>query len=79
MSRVVYMSEERERQAFAERAAAKFSADAKLWTYTDADVEPDEWFAVRWGLHDRAVLVFKVGDVPPVVYADLVPRAGGEA
>lgn len=74
MSRVVYMSDERERQAFAERAAAKFAADPKLRTYTDGDVEPDAWFAVRWGLHDRAVMVFKIGDVPPVVYGDLVPR-----
>lgn len=74
MGRVVYMSDERERQAFAELAAAKFAADPKLWTFTDGDVEAGEWFAVRWGLHDRAVMVFKLGDAPPVIYADLVPR-----
>lgn len=75
MSRVVYMSDERERQAFAERAAAKFASDPAMTTYTDGDIEPDEWIALRWGLHDRAVLVFKVGDAAPVVYADLVPRS----
>lgn len=70
MTRVVYMSAEVERQEFAERAAKHFAEHATSATY--GDVEPDTWFAVRWGLHNRAVLVFKLGDEQPVIYGDLI-------
>lgn len=70
--RIVYMSDELERQAFADQAAKNFAEHPEYATF--GDVEPDTWFAVRWGMHKRAVLVFKISDTQPVVYGDLIPQ-----
>lgn len=75
--RCVYMETERERQAFAERAARCFAANPDCWTFSDGDGPmPGEWFALRWGLGDDCVVVFKVGDDEPVNYGQLIRQAG---
>lgn len=74
--RVVFADQERDVIAFAERAALFFEEDPKHWTFTDDDVAGGELFAVRWGMHDRAVLVFRLDDgFEPRIFGDLVRRA----
>ncbi|MCJ7409533.1 hypothetical protein LPQ06_28485, partial [Klebsiella pneumoniae] len=65
----------RERMAFAERAAMHFADHPEHWTYADGNPEAGELLALRWGLLDRAVLVLRVSDEEPVIYADLVHAA----
>lgn len=37
-----------------------------------------DWFAMRWGLHDRAVMVFRISDEhAPIVYGDAIPYKEG--
>lgn len=70
----VLLEEEQERQAFALCAAQAFAKNEKLAAFTYSDIEAGCWFAVRWGLNDRSVLVFKVSeDGRPVNYRDIVP------
>lgn len=70
--RMIDLHEQERRAAFAERAAKAFADDPKMFTYSDGSIAEDQLFAVRWGLHDRAVLVFEIKDEPEI-YKDLVP------
>ncbi|WP_396615535.1 hypothetical protein ACHZ97_14780 [Lysobacter soli] len=72
MTRHVFMEQEHERQAFAEQAARHFKANPQHWTYSAGEVVSGEWLALRWGLGDDCVLVFKVGDDEPVIYGQLI-------
>lgn len=72
MTRHVYMSHEVERQEFAEKAARHFKANPQHWSFSSGDITAGEWIALRWGLGDDCVLVFKVGDEEPIIYGGLV-------
>jgi hypothetical protein len=72
--RVTTIEEERERQEFALAAAASFTEHPTHASY--GKLEPGSWLALRWGLHDRAVMVLRLAaDFEPLVYADLVDAA----
>lgn len=73
MSRVVYMDRQEEIIDFAKRAAACFAEHPEFWTYADGDPTPGKLLALRWGLHGRAVLVCRLDDCDPMIFADLVP------
>jgi hypothetical protein len=54
---------------FIERATKNFNENPTHHTY--GDIEPNSWFAVRWGLSDRAILVLKLHDeYTPFVVGD---------
>jgi hypothetical protein len=73
--RMVYIGDEREQQEFAERAAKKFAGNEDLTTYTDEDIAPGCLFALRWGLGDDCVVVFKLDDFHvPTNYQELVKK-----
>lgn len=76
-ARQVYVSEERDRIAFAEQAARSFKANPQYWTFSRGAIEPGAWLALRWGLCDDCVLVIQVGDAEPVNYAQLVRTVEG--
>jgi hypothetical protein len=78
--RTICLPEERARGEFAERAAHHFAENPRHWSYSESmqDVQPGELLALRWGLHNRAVLVLKVADEVPVIYMDLVPMTATE-
>ena len=42
--------------------------------YTFGEAEANTFFAVRWGLFDDCLLVFKIGGNEPKVYTDMVKR-----
>lgn len=73
--KLVDINTQRAEQAFAEKAATAFAGNPKMVSYTDGDIVPGCLFALRWGLHERAVAVLKLDDYhQPTIYGDLVPR-----
>lgn len=71
-ARVVYLSERQTCDNFALAAAAWFAANPRGWTYSNAEIDPN-LLAIRWGAHERAVLVCKVDEnFQPIIYGDLV-------
>ena len=73
--RMVYIENDREQQDFAERAAKKFAEDPKIVTYTDKEIEPGCFFAVRWGLGEDCVVVLKIDEFHvPTNYQNLVGK-----
>jgi hypothetical protein len=72
----LHMSEEIERQEFAKKAADWFAKEPKCFTFTDGEIVAGCWFAVRWGLGEDCVVVFKIDEDSPVVnYHQLIPRS----
>ena len=78
--KVVYVHEERAVIDFAERAANFFAESPIHMTYSEGsplegDAIQGQLFAVRWGIADQAVLVFKVDEYfEPRIYGDMVPE-----
>lgn len=60
MSRMTTVAEEQERISFAKRAAEHFAKHPEHYTFTGGDIVPGCLFAVRWGIGDDCVLVFRV-------------------
>ena len=74
--RLVNVEEEQAQIAFALHAAEAFGANPRMHSFTGGDIAPGVLLALRWGLHDRAVLVLKLDESHvPTIYGDLVPRA----
>jgi hypothetical protein len=70
--RMTYATEDESRIAFARRAADWFKRDKINRSFTDSgDILPGELLALRWGLGDDCVLVFRIGDDEPVNYQSL--------
>lgn len=70
---MVYMEEMDEVKEFAKRAAKKFADNNHLSTYTDDVIEPGCLFAVRWGLGNNCVVVFRLDeDFEPINFQELI-------
>lgn len=73
--RITYIEDELEVMEFVQKAAKAFEQDPQLRTFTDEDIKPDCLFAVRWGLGDDGVLVFKLHDAfEPTVYGQVIRK-----
>ena len=71
--RMVHLSEEHEAEEFAKRAANRFAKEEKIATFTDGEIEPGCFFALRFGLGDDCVVVFKLDEnFEPTNYQQLV-------
>ena len=71
--RAVYSSDIKGELEFAEKAAANFAAHPKHSTYTDGEIVPGCFFAVRWGMGEDCVLVLKIDEYHvPTNYQNLV-------
>ena len=68
--RSINVREEDERLAFARKAAEWFKKDPAMKTFTDGPIEPDKWFAVRWGADEDCVVVFKTHEYMEIVKYD---------
>ena len=76
MTRMTTMHDERERQAFAQRAADHFANNPKHWTYSNEEgPTPGALFALRWGLGQDCVVVFRISDDEPVNYQNIINRS----
>jgi len=54
------LSEEQERIEFVKRAAAHFARNPQHNSYTGGEIVPGCMFAVRWGMGNDCVLVFRI-------------------
>jgi hypothetical protein len=69
----IYLSERVEKDEFAKRAAKYFAENQECRTYTDEEIKSGCYFAVRWGLGEDGVVVFKIDEYThPVNYMELV-------
>ncbi|MCK5611126.1 hypothetical protein KAR91_55145 [Candidatus Pacearchaeota archaeon] len=71
--RMTYLSEEHEVEEFAKRAAKHFARDEKLSTFTDKEIGSGCLFALRFGLGQDCVVVFRLDEnFEPTNYQQLV-------
>ena len=71
MTTTVRMRELEEEIAFIKAAADRFEKNPVLATFTTGAIQPGCLFAVRWGLTDRAILVFRLDEnTEPHIYMD---------
>ena len=71
------MSEDDEVRNFAKRAAERFARDDVIYTFTDSDIKAGCLFAMRSGLGNDCVVVFRLDeDFEPINYQQLVKQYG---
>ena len=72
--RMTYLDEEIDQHYFVRRAAAHFAEHPEHWTYADADPEPGQFLALRWGGRNDCVLLVKLDACfEPVNFQELIP------
>ena len=73
--RMTYLSEEKELQEFAIRAAKHFEENQQHRSYSDKEIEPGCLLAMKWGCGDDCVLVLKLDEFfEPVNYQNLINK-----
>ena len=73
--KMVDLKEQEAMVEFAKKAAKDFKAHPEHTTYTLADITCGCFFAMRWGMLDDGVLVFKVDEnFEPVNFAGLIKQ-----
>lgn len=71
--KITYISNEEDNQSFARRAAEHFAENPKHWTYTDGDIVAGCMFAMRYGLGNDCVVIFKIShDADVINYQELI-------
>lgn len=71
--RSTYLSEAKDEQEFALKAAKAFANNPALATFTEGDIKPDAYLAIRWGLGRDCVVVVKLDSVhQPINYMEIV-------
>lgn len=74
--RQVHEADILEELEFARRAAERFAADPELYSYTEKDIVPGAFLALRWGLGKDCVAVLKLDELhAPTIYTQQIPRA----
>lgn len=77
--RMVRMEEEKELHEFVQKAAKSFSENPEFYTFTEGGIECGAFFALRYGLGDDCVVVFKISDeMEPVNFQNIIERASDE-
>ncbi len=67
------LSERKEIDGFAERAAIHFQNFPNHRSYTDEDIQAGCYFALRYGLGDDCVLVFRLDEeMEPINYQQAI-------
>ena len=58
---------------FAKKAGKAFEKEG-VYTFTEnGEIEEFEYFAVKWGLGDDCVLVFRIGD-EPIIFKQFIKK-----
>jgi hypothetical protein len=69
------LGEEEEIKKFVQLAAIAFGENPQYATFTDGEIEPGKMFAVRWGLGEDCILIFKIDeDFQPRNYANVIKK-----
>lgn len=72
----VTLSELEEQQTFVKEAAAYFAKNADKWSYTTGPIVAGCLFALRWGMGDDCVLLFKIDEnLEPTIYSQAIRDA----
>ena len=72
MNRVIYMNELEEELKFMKDAAKHFIEHPEHSTF--GDLKPESLLAIRWGLGDDCILITKIEDKDPRVYANVIKK-----
>ena len=56
------LSERKEKDQFAERAARYLKENPEKYSYTDGEIKQGEYFGIRFGMGNDCVVVFLIGD-----------------
>jgi len=71
--KMTYLQDEECIVEFAKRAAINFAKNPQHYTYTDGDIRSGFLFAMRFGLGDDCVVVFRIADdFEPVNFQELI-------
>lgn len=73
--RIINLTEQAERTDFVMKAAGYFAKNHNKTTYTTGAIEADALFAIRWGLGQDCVLVFRIADEPEL-YEYVIQQEG---
>ncbi len=73
--KMTYLHERQLQDEFAERAARHFFEHPEHSTYTDAEIEAGAFFALRFGLGDDCVVMFRIGEDEPLNYQHIIAGA----
>ena len=77
--KMTYMKDDCEVRDFAKIAAKSFANNDKYITFTDSDIKAGCLFAMRSGLGNDCVVVFRLDeDFEPINYQQLVKQYGVE-
>ncbi len=69
---MTYLEERQEKDLFAKRAAEHFANRPSNYTFTDGEIKSGEYFALRFGMGDDCVVVFRIDDETPVNYQNII-------
>lgn len=73
---MVTLQELEEQQSFVKKAAKYFLENPKKSTFTESEIVPGCYFALRWGMDDDCVLLFRLDeDLVPTVYQQAIRDA----
>lgn len=74
---MVHVESELETIEFAKKAGAHFASNPQHWTYTDGDIVAGCLFAMRYGLGNDCVVVFRLDEgFIPVNFQQLITQEG---
>ena len=72
---MTYINDEIETQEFAKLAAERFAGNKELYSFTKDKIIPGCLFALRWGLGEDCVVVFKLDEnFEPINFQQLVKK-----
>ena len=72
----VCVEEQDKTKEFAERAAEDFAENSKHYTFTDSTIEAGCLFALRFGLNEDCVVVFRLDEnFEPINYQQLIGQS----
>ncbi len=69
---IAYLEKRQEKDSFAERAAEHFANNQSHYTY--GEIKSGEYFALRFGMGEDCVVVFRIDDETPVNYQNIIKR-----
>lgn len=77
--KIVYMSDDDEVRYFAKKAAMFFAKHEDYCTFTRGGIEAGELFAVKFGIDNDCVVVFRIDkNFEPINYQQLIDKYVGE-
>lgn len=71
---MTYFDDRQKQDSFAFKAATHFRDNPSHQTYTTEEIEPNCYFALRYGADNDCVVIFKIGDEEPINYQNIIGK-----